>query len=61
VLDLAHWALERVQDGLNLYEGTLNKFLMDDKGSTLIGACRSHSRSLVDKHVRPFLDCINVL
>jgi hypothetical protein len=43
VLDLAHWALERVQDGLNLYEGTLNKFLMDDKGSTLIGTYRSHS------------------
>ena len=43
MLDLAHWALERVQDGLNLYEGTLNKFLMDDKGSTLIGTYRSHS------------------
>ena len=38
VLELVHWALCRVQDGLNAYEGTLNKFLMDDKGSTLLCA-----------------------
>lgn len=60
-IDTVQTILEVVQQSVYRYEGSLNKFLMDDKGSTLLAVFGLPPLAHEDDSVRGILAAINII